>query len=293
VVASAPGHLSNYQQELGILADYGGVVYGTLSTWDRKLGKLEYRGWGGEFAKSKQTTDTGSRSPRRRVSHLTKGVQQVVSAGTALHWRTPLSGLMAGASFSRTNKSSGAFNDTYVVPAGPSQGVTITTPGSLVLSPINLPDYFARYEKDKPDGRRASTTGTAQRVALSQWALSVSGEIPTTERPWYAMATYKVTGKLTAGAYHTEDFRSSASRLEPRATSRIGSSLDAMTSTEFLYAKAEQHFISGTEVGYRRRPLNPPTALLPTGLEPTTRLTILKTRRELLTRMQDERRTLQ
>lgn len=248
------------------LADYGGVVYGTLSLGPQ-LGKLEYRGWGGEFAIP--SNDGYWVAFREEGIALTNGYNGI-SAGTALHWRTPLPGLMAGASFSRTNKSSGAFTDTYVVPAGPSKGVTITTPGALVLSPINLPDVFARYEKDRLmiAAEYNRTDGLLYLNGLSPYPERFD------ERPWYAMASYKVTGKLTAGAYHTEEINRQAA-LGPARYFKDWVVSGRYDFNEFLYAKAEQHFISGTEVGFDANH-NPPTVSLPTGLEPTTRLTILK-----------------
>jgi hypothetical protein len=36
-----------------------------------------------------------------------------------------------------------------VVPADPSTGLTISTPGNYLLSKSNTPDFFGQYEKDK------------------------------------------------------------------------------------------------------------------------------------------------
>ena len=56
---------------------------------------------------------------------------------------------MLGASYAHNNNWSSTFVDTYVVPAGPSSGVTITTPGNYLLSQSNTPDCFGQYEKDQ------------------------------------------------------------------------------------------------------------------------------------------------
>lgn len=248
------------------LAEYGGVVYGTLSL-GQKLGKLEYRGWGGEFA---IPSDDGYWvNFKEQGISLTNGLDGV-SAGTALHWKTPLSGLMVGTSFQRTNKASGALVDTYVVPAGPSKGITITTPGFLVLNPLNTPDFFARYEKN-----RVMFAGEYQR---SVGTLLLSGVSPLPDkfdqRSWYVMSSYKVTDKLTAGIYTTQDFNRKAA-LGPARYFKDWAISGRYDINQYLYLKAEQHFIDGTSVGYDAA-LNPPTTTLPTGLKPDTHLTILK-----------------
>jgi hypothetical protein len=82
------------------------------------------------------------------------------------------------------------------------------------------------------------------------------------------MATYKVTEKLTAGAYYTEEHNQAATLGSARYLK------DWVVSTrfdfnQFLYAKAEEHFIKGTLTDF--------DALLnPSGLKPTTNLTLLK-----------------
>jgi hypothetical protein len=177
---------------------------------------------------------------------------------------------MLGASYTRLNKSSSPFVDTYVVPAGPSTGVTITTPGALVLNAINEPDFFGRYEKN-----RFMIAGEYERESA---IVLLNGLSPYPERsdsrPWYGMTSYKVTDKLTAGVYTTQDVNHQ-STLGPARYFKDWAVSGRYDFNSFLYAKAEQHFINGTAVGYDAA-LNPPTVALPTGLQPSTRLTILK-----------------
>ena len=248
------------------LADYGGVVYGTLALAP-KMGKLEYRGWGGESAIA--SNDGYWVSFREEGIVLTNGLNEV-SSGAALHWKTPLPGLMLGASFKRTNKGSAPFTDTYVVPAGPSTGVTITSTGNMLLSQTDEPDYFGRYEKDR--------IMVAAEYGRTPGVLTLSGLSPVPDRfdirAWYAMASYKLTNKLSAGAYESQYFDVQTA-LGPARYSKDWVVSGRYDFNQFLYAKAEQHFIDGTAIGYDAA-LNPPTTALPTGLEPNTRLTILK-----------------
>jgi hypothetical protein len=242
------------------LAEYGGVVYGTLALGP-KLGKLEYRGFGGEIAIG--PNDGYWVNFKEQGIALTNGLSGV-SAGTALHWKTPLPGLMLGASFTRLNKSSSPFVDTYVVPAGPSTGVTITTPGALVLNPINEPQVFARYEKKR--------LMVAAEYVRQPAVILLSGLSPypqrSDSRPWYGMTSYKVTDKLTAGVYTTQDVNHQ-SALGPARYFKDWALSGRYDFNQFLYAKAEQHFIDGTAVGYDAN-------LNPAGIKPSTRLTILK-----------------
>jgi hypothetical protein len=88
------------------------------------------------------------------------------------------------------------------------------------------------------------------------------------------MTSYKVTDKLTAGAYATQSVNHQAV-LGPARFFKDWALSGRYDFNQYLYAKAEQHFIDGTSTGYDAS-LNPPTAALPTGLKPSTRLTILK-----------------
>jgi hypothetical protein len=81
------------------------------------------------------------------------------------------------------------------------------------------------------------------------------------------MASYKVTGKLTAGAYHSQIFDHkdvTSARYEKDWV--ISGRYDF---GQFLYAKVEQHFIDGTKVDFDSN-------LNLGGLKPKTKLTILK-----------------
>ena len=77
-----------------VLAHYGGVVYGSFKLGP-SLGKLEYRGWGGERVIG--SDDGYFVSQRETGLNLPNGLSGVTLGG-ALHWMTPISGLMIGAS---------------------------------------------------------------------------------------------------------------------------------------------------------------------------------------------------
>ena len=85
---------------------------------------------------------------------------------------------------------------------------------------------------------------------------------------WFGMASYKVTGKLSAGVYDSQYF-DRASPLGAARYSKDWALSGRYDINSFLYAKAEQHFIEGTAVGYD-------ATLNADGLHPNSKLTILK-----------------
>jgi hypothetical protein len=246
-----------------LLAHYGGVVYGTVNLGAKK-GKLEYRGWGGERVLANNDgyllneTEGGIALPNGLAG---------VTMGAGLHWRTPLAGLLIGASDSKNTQWNAPIIFTYTV-----QGIPIPFSGTETTNKLNSPSFFAKYEKDK------------WMVAVEHSRLPVSGAIVVPgvvtepfrldQQTWYGMVSYKVTGKLTAGVYDSQSFDHQIALGSARYSKdwAINARYDF---NQFLYAKVEQHFVEGTEIGYDLT-LNPPTASLPTGLHPNTRLTVLK-----------------
>ena len=114
------------------------------------------------------------------------GVSSIIS-GEALHWRTPLTGLMIGASNSHANKSTSAITDS-IPGLGPFNGSLSTKAG-------NSPSFFAQYDKRKlmvaGEYSREATDGSLGVPPLFTEPVAIDW------RSWYAMASYKVTDKLS------------------------------------------------------------------------------------------------
>jgi hypothetical protein len=237
-----------------LLAHYGGVVYGTLKLAP-KLGKLEYRGWGGE--ESIGPNDGYFVADRESGIVLPNGLNEVIYGG-ALHWRTPLPGLMLGASLSHGNLSNSALTDTI---AGYG-----TFSGSIKIAADNNPRYFASYEKQKlmlaGEFSRSPIVATAQVPGVYSQVTRLDF------RAWYAMASYKLTDKFTVGVYDSQYVDHQAA-LGPARYQKDWALSTRYDFNQFLYAKAEQHFIDGTSISYD-------AASNPGGLKPNTKLTILK-----------------
>jgi len=234
-----------------ILAHYGGVAYGTLSEGG-KLGKLEYRGWGGE---RQIGSGDGYLLAQTEAGLLLPNGVSGATYGAAVHWRTPLSGLMIGASDSKQSRWS---------PKITAGNGALT--GTQSNAPFNEPNYFALYEKNKvmvaAEYGRIPLSLTIQFVGLPPGYQRIDA------RSWYAMASYKLTSKLSAGVYDSQQVDHQAP-LGPARYSKDWTFSGRYDFSQYLYAKAEEHIINGTAIGYD-------TDLNPTGLKPNTKLTILK-----------------
>jgi hypothetical protein len=230
-----------------LLAHYGGVIYGQVALGER-LGKLEYRGYGGERVLA---GDDGYFEGLRSAGlSLPNGTTGSIFGGT-LRWNTPVHGLMVGATEAFMNASGELI-------AGPYQG-TITVPR------IASPYFFAKYEHS-----RVMISGEYNRLALL--ATAPLAGFPTVynpfdQRSFYAMASYRATPKLSGGLYysssidHKAAFPSSHYQKDWALTARYDFN-------SFVYAKAEQHWMDGTELGF--------FASNNSNLQLSTRMTLLK-----------------
>jgi len=226
------------------LAHYGAVVYGTVNLGEA-MGRLEYRGWGGEAvipAGDGQFADLTA-AGNGPLNAFTYAIY-----GGALHWITPIHGLMIGASDSKAN-----------------QGSVSLAGGSESFAPWNNVSYFAKYNRNKwlvaAEWNRQAGPGTL--YLTGQPASSVSSD----PRAWYAMATYKVTDKLSAGVYDSQVFDHDQPLGRDRYTKDWTAS-GRYDLSPFVYLKAEQHFIQGSSLSFEDADN--------TVLQPTSRLTVLK-----------------
>jgi hypothetical protein len=173
--------------------------------------------------------------------------------GAALHWRTPLFGLMVGASdLKKQNWSS---------------ELTIgLAKGSMNVQAFNEWAVFGIYEKDKiMVASEYNRLNPPISMKLNGSAVPLAG---VDNRQWYGMASYKLTGKLTAGIYDIQQINHGVP-LSPERFSKDWVVSGRYDFNQYLCAKGEEHFISGTESLYD-------THMNPNGLKLTTKLTILK-----------------
>jgi hypothetical protein len=232
------------------LTHYGGVVYGTVAL-SHKFGKIEYRAFGGEgLYTAKDGYFIAQAEAGFNLPYDIKGPLY----GGALHWRTPISGLMVGASALKDN----TWSALYTAANGSISGTE-----SLLAN--TQPNYFGKYEKNKILVASEYTRSWGnQFVQLPGFPDSYARN---DDRGWYAMASYKVTSKLTPGAYISQNNDHQAPISSARHFNEwvVSGRYDF---NEFLYAKAEEHFINGTGLAYDEN--------LNSNLQPKTKLTALK-----------------
>jgi len=241
-----------------LLSHYGGVAYGTYNL-GQKLGKFDMRAFGGERVLG---SGDGFALPQKEAGLILPNGVTGACYGGALHWRMPLDGLMVGIS---DDSQMAMINPvTLTIPAGPIAG---TYTGTQRISPFNQIAYFGKYEKDK-----VMVAGEYTRLpahVVETFPAPVGPRlIGNDQRSWYGMASYKVTGKLTAGVYDSQEVIHS-DPLGPARFSKDWAISGRYDFNQFLYAKAEEHFIDGTAASYDHD-------MNPDGLKPTTKLTILK-----------------
>lgn len=235
------------------LTHYGGVVYGTLNL--HTAGKLEYRGWGGE---GYYPSGDGYFVNQAQAGYSLPDDVHGPLLGGALHWRTPFTGLMIGASDLRDNAWSAVQNFTN------TQGVFT---GSYQLPANSQPNYFAKFEKGKVVVAVEYQRGWGNEINAFPTDPPAAYSVRNDDRSIYAMATYKLTAKLTAGIYNSQNSDHQAT-LGPGRYQKDWAISGRYDFNAFLYAKAEQHFIDGDGLGYDTQ-LNP-------NLQPNTRLTAFK-----------------
>jgi hypothetical protein len=233
------------------LTHYGGIIYGTLDV--HEAGKLEYRAWGGEGI---YPGNDGYYVSEAEAGYSLPNDIHGALYGGALHWKTPLRGLMIGASdlTDETWSAVQAFNSG-----------TATQTGSYTLPANSQPNYFAKYEKNKTMVAFEYERGWGNETNAFPDTPPLA--LRNDDRSLYAMATYKLTAKFTAGIYDSQNSDHQAP-LGSGRYSRDWAFSGRYDFNQFLYAKAEQHIVDGTGLGYDTT-LNP-------NLQPNTRLTALK-----------------
>jgi hypothetical protein len=236
------------------LSHVGGVVYGSVRAGGR-LGKLAYSGWGG---RQKIGSNDGFFTTYKEEGFTVPDGFSGGDFGATVRWKTPLPGLLAGAADTWKN----AWQTRLVYQNG-----NVILRGTGKIAAFNSPSYFLSYEHGKLAG-----AGEYARVAPVLLITSPglpSSTTPVDNRNWYAMASYKVVSRLTAGLYFSEQVNHASQPTGPASYSKDWALAGRYDFNQYLYGKFEQHFIDGTAIGYD-------IDLNPNGLKPDTRLTIVK-----------------
>ena len=210
------------------LAHYGGVVYGAIPIGEA-LGTIEYRGFVGQRVLSADDgflqifENQGITVPNGLTGH---------TGGGTLRWLTPVRGLFIGASENSGTLAGELADGAY---SGTSS------------SPLRQTFFFSKFEH-----RKLMLAGEYARYLVV--ASSQIGPLPllterSDQRPWYLMATCKITSKLSTGIYYSSavDRQAAFTTYRHQKDWTLAARYDFTT---FLYAKAEQHWLDGTAVGF-------------------------------------------
>ncbi len=234
-----------------ILTHNGGVVYGAFRL-PSKAGSVDYRAWDGERVVAGNDplllsfTSNGIGFPSGMTGNI---------LGGTLQWHAPLPGLMLGASETFNHQSGDVTLGSFT--------------GSGGSAAFQMPFYFAQY-----DHGRVTLDYEYTRLPLVYDFVYTDGPtigpINLDFRPWYGMGTYKISNKLTAGAYFSSCINRQ-SALGPARFQKDWTVSARYDLSEFVYLKAEQHFIDGT--GGISNAYNPADN---TSVKPKSDLTLLK-----------------
>jgi hypothetical protein len=230
-----------------VLDHYGAVVYGSIPLGER-FGKLEYHAYGGTRVLG---GDDGFFQPYRDAGlTLPNGITGPLY-GATVAWHAPGLGLMLG------------ITDDIEHPSG--EIVNGSLQGTLQNSRLDIPYFFGRYE-----GSRLMFAGEYNRIAVNstiQFPGLPAFVTPTDQRAFYVMSSYKIASKLTGGLYYSSSLNRQAAFTSNRYQ-KDWSLTARYDFNPFLYAKVEQHFMEGTEIGFSSSDNS--------ALKPSTRMTLLK-----------------
>lgn len=243
-----------------LLAHEGGVAYGSLDG-GKNFGSVNYRAWAGERIVS---ASDGFFKPLRDLGATVPNGVSGSTFGGALFWNTPITGLTLGASDSSTNFSNASITDTQSTGPG---GSSVTVNGVMHIPSFQLPIFYGKYER-KRMMLAAEHVRAPLNISLSAPSNGQLILVNKDERGWYGMGTWRFSDKLTAGTYYSSLFDRKAV-LGPSRYEKDWALSARYYFNPFLYAKAEQHFIDGTHVGFS-------SSDNLSGLRETTRMTTLK-----------------
>ena len=237
------------------LSHNGGDVYGSIDL-GKKFGKLAYTGYGGEHSVD---LDSGYVELMQEDTQFALSFNQAPSGsvfGGDLRWHLPVKGALVGASIYKTHLN------------GPGS----LHSGGFVVNHDEPVDFYARYEKGKVfvGGEYKRTPFNATVTLLSVAPIPVVLPAVVDQRSWYVMGSYRLLDKLSVGTYYTHEVDNKAANTSLAQNYfkdwTISSRYDF---NNYFYAKAEGHFIDGTNIGFY-------SANNTNGLTPKTKLLALK-----------------
>ena len=234
------------------LAHLGGLAYGAFNV-PHTPGRVEWDVFGGEQVEA--ASDPNILLGQQATGNMLPDGWSGPMWGLAVRIH-PLPELTVGASDT-------LFQTTWLARAthGSVQGVNGTPPSQNYY-------LFARYEK-----KRGMVAGEYFRQPYVSWynfpdAAALNSTQRVDQRSWYLMASYRLSRKLNVGAYDSQSFDRQMA-LGPGRYNKDWTLSARYDFNQFLYAKAEGHFVQGTFLDYDQ-------SMNRNGLQPGSRMMIFK-----------------
>lgn len=220
------------------LSIIGGEYYGSMNV-GKKGGRVLYRGYAGyraldlnggyenQINSGVAALDAALGQPYTAVSTAPGGN----AYGGDVRWITPLKGLLVGSSIMIADLHGSAAAVSF---GQPMNGIT---------------QEYAQFEKGK---FMAAGEWRRQAVAFHEAAGPIYIPIALDWRSWYGMFGYRVTPKLQVGTYysHFVDVGGGANGSLPTNYSKDWTISGRYDFNSYFYAKLEEHFVHGTNMGY-------------------------------------------
>jgi hypothetical protein len=223
------------------LAHYGADFYGEISR--EQLGTLSYRGYAGY-----RTLDLDS-GYVQGINALLPSIQQSFGLSSALitnapsgevfggdvRWQTPLKGLLVG--------SSATAEDLQ----GSAGGISFRAARNVVTQ------EYTKFERGKfMAGFEIKRMPVAFLLTANTSQGSVTVPDPIDWRSWYVMTSYRVLAKLQVGTYYSHIVDAGGGENTSLSTnySKDWAITGRYDFNSHFYAKLEDHFEHGTDVGF-------------------------------------------
>jgi hypothetical protein len=212
-----------------LLSHYGGVLYGTVPVGER-FGKFEYRGFAGEQIVN---ADDGVLQPERDNGTTFPAGLAGKIYGATLRYKPPVDGLLLGISIEHEHHVGAIVNGAKA--------------GSFDSGPFDSVFYYAAYQHGRL--MLAAEYNRFPPNPTSTFAGSPPSPNPSDAHNWYLMTTWKFKPKISTGAYYSYsiDIKAPYDQYRYQKDWTLSGRYDL---NDFLYLKAEQHFVNGTGINF-------------------------------------------
>ena len=225
--ALLPESIYSIDDRATTLAQLGGELYGNVPV-SKHWGTVVYSLYFGNYY---YASDDGFQQGFKEAGINFATTPGGKTPGVDLRWKTPLKGLLVGASTQRVDAKGTLTNGTFRIP------------------PYYSTTGYAQYDAHKIflayQYARTITHTDVEMTGLPP-ALSVEDS-----RTWFVMAGYHVTDKLQLGSYYSSELDAAAGdNSNPANFGRDWAISSRYDFNSFLYGKLEGHFINGNVSGF-------------------------------------------